>query len=346
MADAPDLVSTITFQFDGPEGANPAAIAWMNTNLNLSGGIHYTWDADKKVFQVVSTAGNTTVEAYSIKTELREMAAAIQGDYYATGNSLMTNSHSDNYHIRDHWINTDHSSSNTVAQESSPGAGNGVPLDGEVKAAFLYWTSWFHESEKDTVHPLDPDTCSSFTNWDRSGLSPYLNTSWGGDGDVFEGHFRTGSIDPYRYLTLNNGVDLSAYSQGLATVSWDQGVSLVGAGLTDNCRNFNNWTRSPSTNAWALDGTSNWFTGHFNTGYNSRDLRLDSDQLLAGYNPGQVTVSWKQWVASDPEPVFSDGCRNFNYWTSVGNVVGRVPSQPAAKQYYLLLPSPFHQWQH
>ena len=289
LSDAPDLVSTVTLQFDGPEGASPSAVSWVDTNLNLGGGVTYAWDADKQVFQILSAAGNTTVEAYTVKNQLRQMAEAIQGDYYATGNSLMTNSHDDNYHIRDHWVSADHSSSNAVPQESSPGAGDGVPSNGEVQAAYLYWTSWFHESNKFTVPPLGPDTCSNFTNWDRSGASPYLDTAWGGDGDVFQGHLRTAISANYTNLTLKNGVvDLNPYAQGLVTVSWDQGVSLVAAGFADACRNFNNWSRNPSPNVWSLDATSNYFTGHFNTGY-SRDLTLNSDRNLAGYNPGQVS---------------------------------------------------------
>ena len=45
--------STITFQFRAAQsGQTPAAVSWINTNLNLSGGYTYTWDADKKVYQI------------------------------------------------------------------------------------------------------------------------------------------------------------------------------------------------------------------------------------------------------------------------------------------------------
>jgi hypothetical protein len=320
--DAPDYVAYAEFYFSGSDGSAPAAVSWLDTDLDLGGGVSYTWDGDKKVYQLLSTAGSTSVEAYTIKTELREMASAIQGDYYATGNSLMTNSHSDSYHIRDAWTNTEHSSSNSVPQESAPGAGNGVPRDGEVQAAYLYWTSWFHESNKVSVAPLNPDTCTNFNNWTRSGSSPYLNTSWGGDGDVFTGHVRSSTGAPYARLTLKDGaVNLSPYSQGLVTVSWDQGVSLVSAGFADGCANFNNWTRT-SPNVWALSGTSNYFTGHYDVSHTNRLLSLGHNELLGGAVPGQVTISWKQWqtLTSTPVTAFSDDCSNFTHWTQSGTI--------------------------
>jgi hypothetical protein len=304
------MESTITLQFNGPAGQKPAAVAWINTNLDLGGGITYTWDGDKKVYQITSTAGNTTIDAYTVKSELREMAAAIQGDYYATGNTLMRDAHYDYYHIRDTWLASDHSSSNSVPQESSPGAGNGVPQDGEVEAAYLYWTSWWDDSNK--LYPFS-DTCSTYNNWDRTGSSPYSNTSWGGDGNVFSGHFGTGSLDSFRDLTLKNGViDLSPYAQGLVTISWDQGVTLVSQGFSDDCRNFNNWNRI-TPNVW--DIYNNYFQGHFSTGYD-RNIDLNHSLSLGGFASGTVTVSWKQWTPSpSPVTVWSDDCRNFNDWT-------------------------------
>jgi hypothetical protein len=321
LADAPDLASTIQFQFDGPEATTPAAVSWI-THQDLGGGLTYTWDADQKVFQIVSSAGDTTVDSYTIKSELRQMAASIQGDYYATGNSLMTNSRSDNYHIRDTWTSTDHASSNVVAAESAPGAGNGVPSDGEVQAAYLYWTSWFHESQKTTVSPLNPDNCSTFNNWGRSG-TPYLSTAWGGDGDVFLGHNQNNFGDNYRYLTLNNGVvDLSDYAEGLVIVSWDQGVELSSVGLTDDCRNFNNWSQAPLPNTWNVshpDYSSYYYTGHYDAG-ESRDLSLNSDFNLSGFSAGQVTISWKQWetISTTSQNIFADTCEDLNDWPGYG----------------------------
>lgn len=308
---ASPMESIITFQFNGTTGGKPSAVAWINTNLDLGGGITYTWDGDKQVYEITSTAGNTTIDGYTIKSELREMEAAIEGDYYATGNTLMRNANPDSYHIRDTWLSSDHSSSNNVPVESSQGAGDGVPQDAEVEFAYLYWTSWWDDSNKIAVDPLDPDTCSTYGNWDRSGASPYFNTSWGGDGNVFSGHFGAGALDGFRYLTLKDGVvDLSPYAQGLVTVSWDQGVTLVSAGFSDSCRDFDDWNR-PIPNVW--DEYNNYFQGHFSTGDNT-NIDLNSSLSLGAFAPGTVTVSWKQWTPSSPQPVWSDDCSDFDEW--------------------------------
>jgi hypothetical protein len=332
------MESTITFQFNGSAGQKPAAVAWINTNLDLGGGLTYTWDGDKKVYQITSTAGNTTIDAYTVKSELREMAAAIQGDYYATGNTLMRDAHYDSYHIRDTWLASDHSSSNDVPQESSPGAGDGVPQDGEVEAAYLYWTSWWDDSNK--LYPFS-DTCTTYNNWDRSGSSPYSNTSWGGDGNVFSGHFGTGSLDSFRYLTLKDGViDMSPYAQGLVTVSWDQGVTLVSAGFSDSCYNFNNWNRN-TPNVWNIYPTTGpnsgkYFQGHFSTG-DDRNIDLNYSLSLGGFASGTVTVSWKQWetYSSSPVTVWSDDCRDFNDWTrTTPNTWSVYPTSGPGNHYF------------
>ena len=66
--------ATITFEFSAAQpGQGPAAVSWINTSLDLSGGYTYAWDADKKVYQITSTAGNTTVDAYAIKVEVRQL---------------------------------------------------------------------------------------------------------------------------------------------------------------------------------------------------------------------------------------------------------------------------------
>jgi hypothetical protein len=308
---ASPMESIITFQFNGTTGAKPSAVAWINTNLDLGGGITYTWDGDKQVYEITSTAGNTTIDGYTIKSELREMEAAIEGDYYATGNTLMRDANPDYYHIRDTWLSSDHSSSNNVPVESSQGAGDGVPEDAEVEFAYLYWTSWWDDSNKIAVDPLDPDTCSTYGNWDRSGSSPYFNTSWGGDGEVFSGHFGAGGVDGFRYLTLKDGrVDLSPYAQGLVTVSWNQGVALVSEGFADNCYNFDDWNR-PIPNVW--DEYNNYFRGYFSTGDNT-NIDLNHSLSLGAFAPGTVTVSWKQWETVPSSPVWSDDCRDFDEW--------------------------------
>jgi hypothetical protein len=125
--------STITFQFNGAQGQKPAAVTWINTNLDLGGGYTYTWDGDKKVYQISSTAGGTTVDAYTVKVALRQMVSAIAGDYVAIGNSLMIDSDYDTYYRETLLPN----SNATVSSLST---------DSYVELAYLYWSGWFSTS--------------------------------------------------------------------------------------------------------------------------------------------------------------------------------------------------------
>jgi hypothetical protein len=191
------LVSEISFSFTGPEGVVPTAVAWIDTDMSLTQGggiVRYAWSADTRIFRTVSVAGDTKVEAYVAKNDLRELSLAKPGDYYATGNSLMIDSNPDHdsYGIRDTWVRTDtsipvNSSSASVVSESSVGAGDGVAPDGEVEAAYLYWTSWFLQGL--TTQPLSDD-CSDFAtppiDWIRGGTGGGSQTRvpiGPGDGD-------------------------------------------------------------------------------------------------------------------------------------------------------------------
>ena len=85
--------STVTFQFTSQQQSNPTAISWITTNLDVTDGgtsPYYTaWDADTKLFNIHSVAGNTQLDVYLAKNELRQLGAALNGDYRAIGNSLM-----------------------------------------------------------------------------------------------------------------------------------------------------------------------------------------------------------------------------------------------------------------
>jgi Tfp pilus assembly protein PilX len=197
--------STITFQFRAAQsGQTPAAVSWINTSLNLSGGYTYTWDADKKVYQITSTTGNTTVDAYAIKVELRKLGSAISGDYRAAGNSLMRDTIPDSYGVRDMLD----SQSNSVVSN--------IPQDAQVAAAYLYWSAWRDESAKQSVFS---DTCSS------SNLSNYwtAGSSWSyySSGGYYRSHYSSGG-ESARYLPLKNSLNLSSYVPGAVMVSWQQ----------------------------------------------------------------------------------------------------------------------------
>ncbi|MDD5702317.1 MAG: hypothetical protein PHU23_09750, partial [Dehalococcoidales bacterium] len=160
------LEFTFFFQSPGQPGARPDAVAWVETSGVDE--ISYAWNADVKVYRVQSTAEDTTVEAYLTKSELRAMSSAVAGDYFATGNTLMRNANSDSGHIRDTWLNPDHSSSALVeaadvgeieATEDDPG----TPV--EIAAAYLYWTGW---KSAESLYTIFSDNGSDLDEWQTS----------------------------------------------------------------------------------------------------------------------------------------------------------------------------------
>ena len=127
-ADSP-MTSEVTFNFTPIHpGSRPDAVAWITTegvtNIPLS------WDADTKIYRIISRAGTTEIEAYAAKNELRELSAAIAGDYRATGNTLMRDDNGD-----------EHGKRERLYQETSASISD-IPADAQVEAIYLYWSGW------------------------------------------------------------------------------------------------------------------------------------------------------------------------------------------------------------
>ena len=78
----------------------------------------------------------TSTDTYVAKSELRKIGGALNGDYYATGNSLMRDRHDG---VKETKVN----SSAIVAAPNPTGADNGVPDDANVSASYLYWGTWY-----------------------------------------------------------------------------------------------------------------------------------------------------------------------------------------------------------
>ena len=95
-------------------GKEPDICAWATTSGTGVSDIPYSWDADVKVYKINAAAGNTSVESYTVVSALQKTAAAINGDYYATGNSLMLDNNYP-YDERDTLLTQ---SSNTVSRLS------------------------------------------------------------------------------------------------------------------------------------------------------------------------------------------------------------------------------------
>lgn len=196
-ADSP-RVAQITFELDSElSDADPDTVSWISTSGVAD--IPFSWESDVKVYKATSIAGTTEIVAYMAKSETRLLSGGIAGDYVATGNSLMTDDNHDNRR-------------ETLHAESSANLSS-IPIDATVRAAYLYWTGWRNGVEF-------YDTCDNFNNWDQG-------SAWSISSSRFRGHYSSGGAAA-RYVTLNESVNLSGFSEGDVKVMWnqDEGGSL------------------------------------------------------------------------------------------------------------------------
>jgi hypothetical protein len=206
---------SFTFRFSGPENENPgAALSWIDTSGVDS--IDYTWDARTKVYKITSmatdadTGKQTIVDAYTARSGVYEMGSAMDGDYRAIGNSLLTGA-SPSHRYRDDPL--DESSA-----EVSVARGNDIPLSAAIDAAYLYWSGWFEEAEEEVIIN---DNCSDFV---APPVAWSAGSGWsftGGWDSEFRGRGGTGA----RTLTMTDSLDLSEYGDEpgeTVRISWEQ----------------------------------------------------------------------------------------------------------------------------
>jgi len=226
----------VTFDYEADEsGTRPVGIGWVVTSGALASDIPLSWDIDTKIYKVTSTAGGTTIEAYPSRCDMRQLGAAFQGDYTATGNSLMV------------YIGTPDGRRDDVLDYSAARV-NYLPNDpeedlGDVIAAYLYWSGSYHEDLTTPISPW-PDTCDDFYNWTNS--NP--DTVWVIASEWFRGHFDSGSHQSEaRYLEMSSTFDLSGYNEGEVVVEWSQKSSSSYRmepedGLTFQLHNGTKWS--------------------------------------------------------------------------------------------------------
>ncbi len=273
-------------------GVKPDAVSWINTS-NVS-GLSYTWDDTVRVFHITSTAGTTTVDTYVAKSELRKLGGALNGDYYATGNSLMRDLNADGNK------DTQVTSSAVVATPNPTGADNGVPDDANVSASFLYWGSWYRNTTGKCTTVLTDDGSKFYSGGGYFDNGSAWNAFTNGTDSYFWAHYSSGA-DTTKQLSEHTALDLSSYASSsyITTLSWDQWVSNFTTLYPlnpDTCSNFNNWNQ-PSNSSWSVSSGS--FRGRYvsSTGIN-RDLPLLNGLDLSSYTPNTVTISWSQWESN------------------------------------------------
>ena len=196
-----ELRSTITFQFTASQAnTSPATVSWVTTS-GVS-DVPYSWDADSRVYHITSIAGNTIVESYNVKTEIRKLGSAVSGDYRAIGNSLMLDEDSDPGGPR----------RDTLLAESSATVSD-IPSDATVAAAYLYWSGWFGNTDG-PGQIIWQDDCSNMGHW--NGAGPHWGLYYG----RFRWRYTGGETD--RYLVKSSSLNLSGYSAEEVVISWDQ----------------------------------------------------------------------------------------------------------------------------
>ena len=196
-----------TFYFKPPQDQpdlKPQAVSWIVPvagTITMEDGttqLPVSWDADNRIFKLESTAGSTTVDSYIVKSEIRQLVAAIGGDYYATGNSNLSTS--TNVKFRD-----------TVHDLSSASVtANNIPDNATVSKAFLYWSGWKNEESINYF----TDAGTTFGNWNAG-------ASWSFSSPA--GNFKGTNDALGPALELKNFQDLHTYAG--AIVSWKQWVT-------------------------------------------------------------------------------------------------------------------------
>jgi hypothetical protein len=200
------MTADITFYFRCTDvtqpNLEPYAVPWIKTFNGSAYGIPYSWNADIRAYKVKSVVGDTTVESYFAKSELRQLQEALPGDYYATGNSALSDTDSD--HNRETW----HDPSTADVASSN------IPEDADVAYAYLYWSGWKNDASTTTIKT---DPCNNFTYWPWT--TPAGTSRWTISNNTFRGRGVPGGTTDDRTLTTNSNLDLSSYASGNVTVS-------------------------------------------------------------------------------------------------------------------------------
>jgi hypothetical protein len=205
------MTCSFTFKFlrDNPASQrNPEAVSW----LTASGvaGFPYTWDADVSVYHINSVANGedgTTIDAYAIKSDPRQLVSGINGDYRAVGNTLMLNLYPDWFGpVRDHLL------------DDSDATVDDIPANAHVDAAFLYWSAWILADEEEET--IFTDSCDNiYTYWNPG-------SDWEDYYDYWNGYFYRAhhGYSGVPELVMKESIPLSIYeSATLSFEYWDDG---------------------------------------------------------------------------------------------------------------------------
>jgi hypothetical protein len=320
------------------------------TNCGLS--YNYAWNADIKLYKMKSFAKDpnntsgvgTTIEAYTTKAELRDLDSALNGDYYASGKSLMLNT----FPIENH--------RDTLLQQSVNDfttASTGIPDTAQVQMAYLYWSGWVGNA----ANGVWWDNCGNLSSTDPSYTKFNVNSgTWGIDvnSDTSNKYYeRFKGQGNNATLTSKYNIDLSTNyipAGHTAVLQWDQAITLTQTqefydDTSASSDLTNNWVQTGSD--WSFDSGNKRYQGQHTTGSSNaakRNLDLKTginltslgangnvkihldttgSGNLAGSNDGLYyqysTDNGSTWLPSTPGTVFT-GNPTANYDINLNNI--------------------------
>ena len=292
-------------------GIKPDAVSWINSS-NVS-GLSYTWDDTVRVFHIVSTCEDTSIDTYVSKSTPRKIGRSQDGDYYATGNSLMRDINSDG--VKETRTN----SSAIVAAPNPDTADNGIPDDANVSAAYLYWGTWYISeswaakysvADSNRCQTLLTDTCDHFTNtstilkyngsWSTltSISSNSLYGVWGSSATVFAVGL-DGAIIKYNgtsWSSMTSGTGNTLYSVWGSAATNVYAVGLNGTILTSNGTSWSAMTSGTTNSLYGVWGTSS--TNVYAVGLNGTILTYNGTSWSA-MTSGTSTTLLAVWGSAN-----------------------------------------------
>ena len=190
------------------------------------------------------------------------MGGSVNGDYYATGNSLITPTGSLGT-FRDRLIKE---STATVATDDTTNPTSGIPANATIEAVYLYWSGWIDGTNSNGYSPLGASDITDVILEDGASFAyaagPPVQPLWtnGSRWAVSSNQFRlTGSSSAstaaQRTIASRAGdIKLAAYTGRVVILSWSQ----TSSGLESTDYFYFKLTSGASDTGWieAFHGTS------------------------------------------------------------------------------------------
>jgi hypothetical protein len=207
------MTCSLTFNFtrdDPTSQRNPEAVSWLTASGVAD--FPYTWDADVRVFHINSVANGaqgTTIDAYAIKSDPRQLVSGIEGDYRAVGNTLMLNLYPDWFGpVRDHLL------------DDSDATVDDIPANAYVKSALLVWSAWLIAEEEELT--IFADSCVNIYEYWNPGSD--WSDYWQYGTRAYRAHHSYYHGDDDRELVLKEAIPLSIYQSAILSFEyWDDG---------------------------------------------------------------------------------------------------------------------------